>query len=46
VVCACNGQAEAERVVGHAVNLASPSQLSAALYSDLGLPPPLDRAGR
>lgn len=39
-------QAGAQRLVGRGISLASPSQLSAALYTDLGLPPPPDRAGR
>lgn len=39
-------QAEAAQLVGRPISLASPSQLSMALYTDLRLPPPPDRAGR
>jgi DNA polymerase I-like protein with 3'-5' exonuclease and polymerase domains len=39
-------QAEADRVVGEAVNLASPRELSEALYTTLRLQPPPDCFGR
>lgn len=38
-------QADAQRLVGRSISLASPSQLSTVLYTDLRLPPPPDRAG-